>query len=226
MNKISSLIAALFIFIEALLFSLPLVADLYDVPKVNILENKLYTLRDEGALLASYLPSDAYTKYITVGAAYTHFFSEFTGWEVINAQYAIGLDSGLKKELISAFSTSCPTPAQCATADKFPTLTGLATTNLAFTPLYTKNLLFNSKNIYSQTSFVAGGGLGMFATPITNATTYKGCVDVGLVLRYFLSRSTSIMFDFRDYVFLGSNSNNQLALTVAYTLNFGGSGKK
>jgi outer membrane beta-barrel protein len=213
------------------LLGLPLIAfaDLYDVPKVNVIENKLYTLHDEGAIRLSYLPLDPYTKYFSVGLAYTHFFSEFVGWEIINAQYAFLFDAGLKKDLLANFSTGCPTASQCATVDKFPVLNGIATSNLVFTPIYTKNLLFNSSVVYSQASFVGGIGAALFTKPasstVASSTSVQGCADVGMVLRYFLNSSSTIMFDFRDYIFFPSETKNQLGLTAAYIFNIGGKGR-
>lgn len=193
--------------------------DLYDVPKLHIIENKKYSLADELALQVGYLPADPYVKYFTGGLTYTHFFSEFTGWEIVNGQYAVNFPAGIQKDLLANFSTNC-TPTQCATADKFPTLNFLATTNLVFTPIYTKNLLFNSKLVYSQISFVGGGGVASYTSNI------KNCIDIGVIIRYFLNDSSSVKFDFRDYVFLSPGTNNNLTLVVAYAFNLGSSDKK
>ncbi len=155
-------------------------ADLYDVPKVHIIENKKYTLGDEIAIQLSYLPMDPYVKYFAAGLSYTHFFSEFTGWEVVNAHYTFNFAAGLQRDLLENLSTNCrSTTDQCASPDKFPTLNYFATTNLVFSPIYTKNLLFNSSLVYSQISFVAGGGLASFTDTIRN------CIDLGVILRYF-----------------------------------------
>ena len=190
-------------------------ADIYDVPRVNIIEHKKYYLHDELAIQLSYLPLDPYVKYFSAGLAYTHFFSEFTGWEVINGQYAMNFPAGLQNNLLSDFSTGCKDPTKCVVASDFPTLTYFATSNIVFTPLYTKNLFFNSSLVYSQVSFVAGGGIAGFTDAM------KSCIDLGVVLRYFLSPSSSLKFDFRDYVFLNQDQKNNLTITAAYTFNLG-----
>lgn len=202
----------LFFLSTLLMISTTALADLYDVPKVNTLENRNYYLHDEVTLQAGYLPLGAFSKYLAGGLSYTHAFSDFTSWEVINGSYAAELASGLKNDLIGNFGADPST---------FPVLHFLVTTNLVITPLYSKNLLFNSSIVHSQASFVAGGGVANFTTATLPT------IDVGIILRYFLTPSSSLKFDFRDNIFLTSDPtiNNNLTLIVGYALSLGG-GKK
>src|SRR5690349_988244 len=102
-------------------FTLPSYADLYDVPKVVAVQNRSYLLSDEVTLQAGYLPLDAFIKYFSFGLVFTHYFSDFLGWEVFNANYAAANPSGLERDLINNFQV---------TPDKFDTLDYFGSTNL------------------------------------------------------------------------------------------------
>jgi outer membrane beta-barrel protein len=177
-------------------------ADIYDVPKVTTVQNRIHDYSSELTVQGGYLPMDPFTKYISYGGSYTYFFSDFTAWEVVNANMNSPLVSGLRTDLQESFRAE---PA------RFEVLQYHITSNLSFTPLYTKNLLFNSKIVYSEISFVAGAGVASF----TSGT--KGCIDVGIIMRYFLSRSLALKLDFRNYIYLSSTRNNLgLVLGMAY----------
>lgn len=195
--------------------AVPCHADLYDVPRVNLLEKRNYDVRSEGTLQLGYFALGAFSKYLAIGGTYTHSFSDFTAWELVNGMYTYELPSGLKNDLLVNFPDR-------ATPDSFSVMNFTATTNLMFTPLYTKNLLFNSSIVHSQASLVAGGGVSGFTTAVVPT------IDVGVVLRYFISKSSSLKFDFRDYIFLTGDQSikNNLALIGGFAHNFGGSSKK
>jgi outer membrane beta-barrel protein len=176
--------------------------DLYDVPKVTVVANKKFYLKDEITTNLTYLATDPYEKYLALGGSYTHAFDHFWGWEVVNAAYAFAFDSGLKNDLVSNFG---------ANATLIDELEGYATTNITVSPLYTKNLLFNSKTVYSQFAAVFGGGVSYFL--------YGGIepvFDLGIMLRYFLGPNTSLKFDFRDNIFPNGYTNNNISITVGF----------
>ncbi len=75
------------------------VQDIYTVPKLVAIQNRNYNVNQNLSVLLGYLPSDSFTKGITAGAAYTYYFSDFTAWEVLNAQYVFAQDTGLKRDL-------------------------------------------------------------------------------------------------------------------------------
>ena len=66
-----------------------------------------------------------------------------------------------------------------------------ATSNLVYTPLYTKSLLFNRTVVHGETSFVAGAGAANFKN-----TGLKALVSLGFYMRFFTSKSQSIKIDF------------------------------
>lgn len=193
------------IFLLVFLFCATSRADLYDLPKVVPVQSRQHYLRNELTLQIGYLPLDPFTKYLAGGFSYTKHFSDFTGWEVVNANYALDFSAGLKRDLQENFNIE----------NDFQVMQYFASTNLVFTPIYTKNLLFNSSVVHSMASFVAGPGLASFNDGI------KTCVDVGIILRYFISPSSSIKLDFRDYIFLSAETKNNINMSLGWSYTFG-----
>jgi len=176
--------------------------DLYNVPKIVPLANKLFYLKNEVTLQGTFLATDPYYKYLAVGASYTHAFDTFLGWEVLNGGFAFSFPSGLTNNLINNFQAN-PT--------LFDSLQYYVTSNIALSPLYMKNLVFNSKIVYSEVTFVIGAGAADFVYGGIQPT-----IDTGIILRYFLGQRTSLKFDFRDYVFPNGYTNNNVAITAGW----------
>ena len=94
-----------------LLLPLPLLAaepqeakDLYELPKLVAVQNRQYYLNREFTTHLGYLPMDSFNKSIVLGASYTHYLSDFIGWEIANFNYCFNQDTGLKKQLLSSFN--------------------------------------------------------------------------------------------------------------------------
>ncbi|MDZ4676183.1 MAG: outer membrane beta-barrel domain-containing protein [Oligoflexia bacterium] len=179
----------------------------YVTPKVIAVQSRPYALSDELTVQAGYLPLDSFTRYIALGMSFTHFFTDFFGWEVVNANYASNISTGLEQELATKFSV--------ASEDKFDVLNYYYTTNLVFTPFYNKNLLFNSSIVYGETSLVAGFGISKFDSGNVN------CADFGVVFRFLLGPSTSLKFDIRDYIYFAGNARTNLMIKLGFAYNFG-----
>ncbi len=73
---------------------------IYDLPQVVAVQNRAYQVSKELTLQAGYLPSDAFNKGYTIGANYTYFFSDYLGWEILNANYVINSPTNLKGDLL------------------------------------------------------------------------------------------------------------------------------
>ena len=156
----------------------PLVSrgDIFDIPKVHTVLNKKYDIKNDITAEFGYLPKDAFAKYLAFGGSYTRTFSDFTSWEVVNAFYTLELPAGLKRQLIDYGA------GQWSDAN-FASQRFLVTSNIVFSPVYTKNLLFNSSTVYSQFSFAMGAGVAGFSLATVPA------IDAGLIFRFFLSQA-------------------------------------
>ncbi|MCC6276485.1 MAG: outer membrane beta-barrel domain-containing protein [Oligoflexia bacterium] len=177
------------------------------IPKIIAVTKRPYLLSQEISIYGGYLPLDSFVRYAAVGGSYTYYFSDFIGWEVINGYYLASLPTGLEQELGNRFGA--------ASEDKFDTINYFGTSNVVFTPFYSKHLLFGDTIVYGELSLVAGMGLSKFDTGNVN------CADIGAFFRFVTSAHTSIKFDIRDYIYFGGNSRNNLVVALGFAYNFG-----
>lgn len=175
-------------------------------PRVIAVQKKGYILNDELTFQVSYLPLDSFNRYLALGGSYTHFYTNYFGWEVINGADAFNSSTGLQGYLTQQYAAS---------TEPFNTLNYYFTSNLVYTPFYTKNLFLNSNIFYGEVSFVGGGGIAKFDSGFVNN------IDLGLMLRFFLNQTSSLKFDFRNYLYFSGGLKTNLALTIGYCYDFG-----
>src|ERR1017187_39163 len=65
-------------------------------PKVVAVQDRGFFLNKELTFQVGYLPLDSFTKYLAFGGGYTHYFSDFFGWEVVQGAYASPIPTGLE----------------------------------------------------------------------------------------------------------------------------------
>lgn len=190
-------------------------SSVYDLPKVVAVQNRAYQVNSELSGQIGYLPSDAFNKGYTLGASYTTFFSDFLGWEVVNANYVINSPTNLKKDLNDCCAVQVENVGFGGVLDY---IQYYATSNLVYTPLYTKSLLFNKDIVRGEISFVGGGGVAKFAE-----TGTKALVSIGLYVRFFTQEDRSWKFDFRNNVYFESHLGavNSMSLMVQYSFHLG-----
>ncbi|PIU01322.1 MAG: hypothetical protein COT74_02130 [Bdellovibrionales bacterium CG10_big_fil_rev_8_21_14_0_10_45_34] len=222
LNKCSNLLVHLVC--SALFFSVALLkteasaqeanSDVYDLPKLVAVQNRAYLPADHLTVQAGYLPIDAFNKAVITGLSYTYQFSEFTAWEIINANYAFNVETDLKGDLRSIV----PNLEVLGERNSFlDYINWYATTNFIYTPLYNKSLLFNKGVVHSETSFLVGAGVGQF-----QFGGMRPLVSLGLISRYFLSESTSLKFDVREHIYVDdAGVNGILSLIVGFAFNTG-----
>lgn len=179
--------------------------DIFAIPKTYAVQNRKFKLGSQYSAHFGYMPMDSFTKGIVLGGSYTKYFSDFTGWEVLNANYVFSYDTGLKKELIDQYN------ADPGEIPDFPEW--YLTSNIVYTPIYNKNLFFNKSVIWGDITFVAGPGIGSFKND-----GVKPLVNFGAVLRFFLDAQQSIKVDIRENLpFLSTGVEPYLLISVGYT---------
>ena len=189
--------------------------DPYSVPEAVTIENKMYEPSNELNLQLGVLPLDAFYKALLLNVGYTHYFQSFWGWEVFNGSIAFTKDTGLRNDLRTNFGVQ--------EASYLDYIKYMVTTNLVYTPIYNKNLVFNKSLVHGEISFLAGGGMAAFksdkSAPMAGA---------GLVYRFFMSDRWSLKLDNRLYYhFLpGTNSNYVLMINLGLAYEFDPDGKK
>lgn len=185
--------------------------DPFDLPQVMAVENKKFNPWKDITLQLGVLPLDAFYKAITVGASYTHSYNSFLSWEVINANYAFEQDTNLKKDLLEIASVQ-PKLLENGILDS---VKYYATTHVVYTPIYSKNLLFNKDVMYGEWSFVGGGGLVGYMSEETALM-----IGGGLVARFFKSESLSYKMDGRLYYQTAPNKSTDLLLMLNLGVSF------
>lgn len=191
-------------------------ANAYDLPDIVAVQNRAYTVQRDLSLQAGYLPSDAFNKGYTIGASYTHFFTSYLGWEVINANYSFNDPTDLKEDLLDCCELQVQNNGFDGALDY---VQWYALTNIVYTPLYTKALLFNQSLVYGEISFVGGAGVAKF-----KETGERLLVSAGFYLRYFKSAERSWKFEFRDNVYFEKSLGavNAMSLMISYSFHLGG----
>ncbi len=192
--------------------------DIFDVPKVVAVQNRKYFLNKGVTLNLGYLPTDSFTKGLALGGTYTHYFSDFTAWEIVNLNYVVNMKTDLQNQLQGFGVQPTRVPA-------FPQY--YLTSNIVYTPFYNKSLLFNKTVVWGETSFLAGAGVAYYGRDTGNPEDDPGITPMisgGLNLRYFLSESTSLKLDIREHIaFVGGTDGVQAVLYIGmgYTFQLG-----
>jgi outer membrane beta-barrel protein len=190
-------------------------ADPYDPPKVVALEDRAYSTTQDLTVSLGYYPLDAFNKSYTGGLAYSYYFEPHWGWEIANFQWARNQDTGLKRDLIDNFGVQ--------PKGILDYIDWVGTSNLIYTPAYSKSLLFNDQVAYSELSLVGGLGVVHFNSG-EKATAFGG----GIMDRFYLNQRYSVKVDVRTYYHDAQNKNTNfvLMLNLGLAIQLGGGGSK
>lgn len=200
------LLATLLIFIGQYLEALaPAETTALSLPATIAIQKRPYLLKSEFSGHISYLPMDYFTTYLAAGGAYTHYFSDYFGWEVLNANYASDSSTGL--EAFVRKSGAVP--------EGLDVMSWYVTSNLVYTPMYMKNLLMQDRVVWGDISFVGGYGLANFRT-----AKNVGTLDGGVMLRFFSTEKLAIKFDLRQYFYLAGGLRPNMGITIGLSYNF------
>lgn len=191
----------------AVLFSMSAFADAYDLPPVVAVQDRAYSVHKEITPHFGILPLDAFNKAMIFGASYTYGLSPQWSWEVLNASYATNISTNLKDQLINNFHVQPQGVLDQANS--------MYTTQILYSPLYGKYLLFNNKVVPNELNLSLSGGVIDYK--------YAGVVPTfgpGLVQRFYISQDSSIKFDARVlYQVTDTQSSNIiLYLTIGYSI--------
>lgn len=186
----------------------------YDLPKVVAVQNRQYYLNGDLSFQLGALPSDAFNKGYSAGVSYTHYFSDYLGWEIVNAAAVVNSETNVKKD-IQKFGLDVKNNQFDGILDF---ITYYAITSIVYTPLYNKSLLFNRDVVYGETSFVFGLGMANF-----DSAGARFLVSGGLYVRFFTAPNRSWKFDFRNNVYIDEDVGavNAFSIGVAYSIQMG-----
>ncbi len=187
-----------------------------EMREVQVLQKRKYRKEDryEFELFTGVIPNDEFTTYVPLGGRADYFFAEDFGVELWGS-YLIRISSDLKDFLESNFNQSLlvELPQQ---------LTWLAGANFLWSPIHGKIGFFTDKLAHFDMHLAFG--VGVVGTSVTKLAQTESKVDVagnvGLGLRFFLSESIALRFDYRQYFYAadggGLSHPAELTLGVSF----------
>lgn len=177
------------------------------VPMTFAVQRRPYHLQHEISGTFSYLPLDNFNIYYGVGGAYTRYINDYVAWEVVNFQQTKESPTGLDSFLLE----------QGALPDEqgLDVLKYYATTNVVYTPFYTKSLFGRSKILWGDLSLVGGFGVSKFEK-VGMANT----IDLGGFIRFFISQAGALKLDVRNLFYLNGGLKPNLSVGISYAYHF------
>lgn len=184
--------------------------------KLYAVQGRKYVNGNEFMLAVGTAPMDAFYKGLTGTFSYTYHFDDLWAWEIVSATYSLNVDTALREKLQTEWGVE-PTA--------FAQLNWLVDSNAIVKPFYGKFSVLNGSLIYTEMYFTAGlavaryeGGESLLPGGPPSAIRYGP--DVGVGLRFYLSRAFSLRFDVRDYFLMnGNDSGNELLIQAGLGLN-------
>ncbi len=187
-----------------------------EMREVESLQKRIYRKesRWEFELFSGVIPNDEFYAYYPLGGRVDYFFAEDFGAELWGS-YLIRVSSDLRDFLESNFN-------QSLIVDIPQSLQWLAGANFLWSPIHGKIGFFTEKLAHFDMHLAFG--VGAIGTTVRDLNAEKGKVDiagnVGAGLRFFLSDSLALRFDYRQYFYPaeggGLSHPAELTLGVSY----------
>ena len=190
----------------------------YDLPTLVAVQNRPYYLNKDLSLQVNTLPSDPFNKGFSTGFSYTHYFKNYFGWEVVNFNYNFNIETDLKGDLNKVGVDVGLGEESQGLLGQLDYLDYYLSTNLVYTPIYSKNLLFNETITHGEINFILGGGIAQL-----HDAGIKPLVVAGCFFRFFSKPSRSWKFDFRNNIYFDERAGtiNSWSFGIAYSMQLG-----
>lgn len=189
------------------LYAAALSDEVFDAPKVVAVENRAFNPKHDITVDVAFLPIDAFFKGVAPGLTYTYAFTPYLAWEIVRVHSSKNQDTNLKKDLIENFNVR--------PQGVLDSIALTASTNIVYTPIYSKNLLFNEKLVHGALSMVAGAGQVKFTSGET-AVKFGG----GLYYRFFSSPTLSYKLDGRMYAHQGKKKSSDVIMYISFGISY------
>lgn len=187
-----------------------------EMREVQVLQKRKYRKEDryEFELFSGVIPNDEFTTYVPLGGRADYFFAEDFGVELWGS-YLIRISSDLEDFLESNFN-------QSLLVELPQKLSWLAGANFLWSPIHGKVGFFTDKLAHFDMHLAFG--VGVVGTDVTKLAQTESKIDVagnvGLGLRFFLSESVALRFDYRQYFYAadggGLSHPAELTLGVSF----------
>lgn len=194
----------------------------YDLPLPIAMQSRRYEMPNSILASVGYMPVDAFNRGFPIAAAYRHKLTDYLTWEALSFSYNVNQDTTLKsdlKGLKGALAARGQSLNDVGIGGKMDYPAMIAMTGLLFSPIYSKNLFFNSIQVYNETGIYFGAGMINF-----NEIGALPTIVPGLSSRFYLSRNSAVNGYFRDYFFVDDRRGvtGFIDFGFAYEYRFGG----
>lgn len=180
-----------------------------DYGQVAAIQNREYRMGQELELAVALLPEDAFYKGVAPELSYTFHFTDSWSFEARGA-YSVDFDTGLKQQLLELGTQ--PTAFQ----ETRLFITG----DVVWSPIYIKGTLTNRSVMHGEIYFALGGGAFEEVATGSNLGNFYPAPNLGVGIRFFLSKIWSLRLDVRDNVLIDQNFDNVLDASLGISVNF------
>ena len=170
--------------------------DVYDIPEAVAIQGRKYEMDQSFHLSAGYIPTDTFNRGFPFSVAYRYGLTPYLTWEVLDFSYVLNHATQTKQDLLNLGVQT----KNVGLNGKLDFPSQLYITGLNYSPMYSKNLLFNSKLVYSETMLFLGIGAINF-----DAYGMSPTIAPGLGWRVYITPKAAVNLYIRDYVYLDSN---------------------
>jgi len=174
------------------------------------IQNRKFRMKHEINIAGGILPVNAFTKGITVGGGYTFHFTDAFAWEIVQFNYAFGVDTDLRKELLDNFQVQ---PTQIESINYF------GSSNFVWKPFYGKFAAMNRGVVHVELAFLIGPTVARFLNP----GAFRVGGDVGAILHIHIVDHLSVRLDARYMLYVRPPSvTSEASITLGLAVSFGG----
>lgn len=189
---------------------------LYDLPPAVAIQPRQYEMKHSVLGTVGYIPTDSFNRGFTLTGAYRYSIENYLVWEVLSFTHVFNQETQVKKDLLNLGVKV----ENVGLGGKLDYPRQIYMTGLHYSPMYSKNLLFNSRLIYSEWSLFLGGGSLNF-----NEVGFKPMIAPGLSGRFYASADWAVSIYFRDYFYIddhvGINGIIDFGIGLEYRLGGG-----
>lgn len=172
---------------------------------VNAVENEMIRGSNQINLAYGLYPLDPYYNAFDIDGAYSYFFSDWVGWEVIRFHLIFTSEKDLTRELAEDYG---------ANPEKIDRLKTIFTSSLLFPLIYGKQVFTNEYYFYHRVIFLLG--VGQMNTEMQSAFT----MPVGVRGDFAIDERFSWTLEGRYHVAFNQKQDNAMMFALGTAFNF------
>jgi outer membrane beta-barrel protein len=193
----AALVTALsFLFLAPVTVAARTAGDVYDVPEAVAIQGRKYQMDQTIRIGTGYMPIDSFNRGYPLSGAYRYQLTPYLTWEVLEYTQVINTETKTKRSLQNLGINV----ENVGLGGKLDFPKQIYMTGINYSPMYSKNLLFNSRLFYSETNLYLGLGAVIF-----NSVGSKPAIAPGLEWRLYLSPRVAMNLFVKDFFYLDNS---------------------